>query len=162
MPTIKTFEEDDDIFHYKYGWYKYLKNLYQLFEEIIRTEITPDLFAAIPDILNEDTRHTYYSKLFRFILAIKMNGLRQGRRIDRYIKALPFISPFIMRLIKKQKGHYYLKNNDINSLDYKFALLSCFQFMSEDNTKLFELKMLQWEKNKSDLSFPVIQMTNLL
>ena len=27
------------------------------------------------------------------------------------------------------------------------ALLSCFQFMSDYNTKLFELKMLRWEEN---------------
>ena len=71
----------------------------------------------------------------------------KGGRIDRYITKMPFISPLIMRLLNKRKGHFYLKNNDLNSLDYKFALFSCFWFLNDYNTKLFELKLLQWEEN---------------
>lgn len=147
IPIDKSFEEDDDIYHYKYGWYEYLKNLYPLFEEIIKTEVTPDFFTAVPDLLDETESRNYYIAASKFVLAIKTKGLRQGGRIDRYIKKMNFISPLIQRLIKKQKGHFYLKNSDINSLDYKLALLSCFRFMSNDNTKLFELKILQWEKD---------------
>ncbi len=146
IPIDKSFEDDGDIYRYKYGWYEYLKNLYTLFKEIIKTEIKPDLFTAVPDLLDETEKRNYYITASKFLLAIKTKGLRQGGRIDRYIKTLPFISPLIMRLIKKQKGHFYLKNNDINSLDYKLALLSCFRFMNEDNAKLFELKTLKWEE----------------
>jgi len=148
IPIDKSFEEKDgDLYHFKYGWYEYLKELYPIFEEIMKTEVTPDLFAVIPDLLEEKERRTYYNTSSKFVLAIKTKGLRQGGRIDRYINKMNFISPFIKRLIKKQKGHYCLKNNDVNSLDYKLALFSCFRFMNEDNAKLFELKMLQWEEN---------------
>ncbi len=146
VPIDKSYEEDDGIYHYKYGWYEYLKNLYPLFEEIIKTEVAPDLFTAVPDLLDETEKRKYYAAASKFVLAIKLRGLRQGGRIDRYIKNLPFISPLIMRLIKKQKGHFYLKNSDINSLDYKLALLSCFHFYSDYNAKLFELKTLRWEE----------------
>ena len=147
-PIDKSYEQNNkDIFHYKYGLYDYLKGIYPLFKEIIKTEVTPDLFTAVPNILDEDTKLIYYARVFKFILAIKNKMLRQGRRIDRYIKDLPLISPLIMLLIKKQKEHFYLKNSDINSLDYKLALLSCFQFFNEDNAKLFELKMLKWGEN---------------
>lgn len=144
----KSFDDDNgDIYHYKHGWYEYLKNLYSLFEEIIKTEVTPDLFTAVPDLLNRTEIQNYYITVSKFVLAIKTRGLRQGGRIDRYVKTLPFISPLIMRLIKKQKGHFYLKNSDIKSLDYKLALLSCIRFYNEENAKLFELKALQWEEN---------------
>ncbi len=147
IPIDKSFEEDGDIYHYKYGWFEYLKNLYHLFKEIIKTQVEPDLFAAVPDLLDETENRIYYAAVSKFVLAIKTRGLRQGGRIDRYIKNINFLSPLIQRLIKKQKGHFYLKNNDINSLDYKLALLSCFRFMNKDNAKLFELKILQWEEN---------------
>ena len=105
-------------------------------------------FTDIPiDVLDRDTRREYYLKATKFVLAIKIRSLRQGGRIDRYIKNMPFISPILMRLIRTYKKHYYLKNSDTTSLDYKLALLSCFQFMSDYNTKLFELKMLRWEEN---------------
>lgn len=147
VPIDKSFDDDDeDIYHYKYGLYDYVKNLYPLFKEIIETEVTPDLFTAVPDVLDKDVSRDYYIKAIKFVLAIKLKGLRQGGRVDRYIAKMPFISPLLMRLLNKRKGHFYLKNNDMNSLDYKFALLSCFQFMNDYNTKLFELKMLRWEE----------------
>lgn len=146
IPTDKSFEEDNGIAHYKYGWYEYLNNLYPLFVEIIKTEVHPDLFTAIPELLNLKQQVSYYDTVSRFVLAIKTKGLRQGGRIDRYVKNMNFISPIIKRLIITRKGHYYLKNSNINSLDYKLALFSCFRFMNEDNAKLFELKMLQWEE----------------
>lgn len=147
VPIDKSYDEDvKDIFHYKFGLYDYIKGIYPLFKEIITTEITPDFFATVPDILDEGTKRIYYTKVIKFILAIKLNGLRQGGRIDRYVKDLPLISPLIMRLIKKHKGHFYLKNNDMNSLDYKLALFSCFRFFNEENAKLFELKALRWEE----------------
>ena len=149
VPLDKSAETNfEDIYHYKYGLYDYIKSIYPLFKEIISTEITTDLFAIIPDILDENTRSLYYTKVTKFILAIKLKGLRQGRRIDRYVKDLPFISPLIMRLIKKHKGHFYLINNDINSLDYKLALLSCFKYLNEEHHKIFELKIQHWYESK--------------
>lgn len=142
----KSFDDDGGIYHYKYGWYEYLKNLYPLFEKIIKTEVAPDLFCAVPDILDKTEQQKYYIAASGFVLAIKNRGLRQGGRIDRYIKKMNFISPLIRRLIITRKGHYYLKTSDINSLDYKLALLSCFRFMNEYNAKLFELKALRWEE----------------
>lgn len=147
IPIDKSFEEEDGIAHYKYGWYEYLNNLYPLFVEIIKTEVQPDLFAAIPELLDFKQQLNYYDTVSRFVLAIKTKGLRQGGRIDRYVKNMNFISPLIKRLIITRKGHYYLKNSNINSLDYKLALFSCFRFMNEDNAKLFELKILKWEEN---------------
>ena len=149
VPLDKSAETNyEDIYHYKYGLYDYIKSIYPLFKEIISTEITPDFFATIPDIIDEETKFLYYEKVTKFILAIKLKGLRQGRRIDRYVKDLPHISPLIMRLIKKHKGHYYLTNNDISSIDYKLALLSCFRFYNEENHKIFELKIEHWYNSK--------------
>lgn len=150
FPVAKIYEDCDndteDIFHYKYGMFEYLKSIYPLFKEIIDTEVETDFFIAVPDISYKKTEQEYRLKVEKFILAIKLRGLRQGRRIDRYVKSLPYISPFVRRLIRKYKGHFYLKNNDINSLDFKFALFSCFRFINSYNEKLFELKTLKWEE----------------
>ena len=144
-PTAKGYENDDDLEHYKNGLYEYLKDLYSLFVEIMKTEIEPDLFATVPDILDKSELPKYYAKTSKFVTAIKIKHLRQGSRIDRYVKELPFLSPFVNRLVKKHKGHFLLANSDTNSLDYKFALLSCIRFYSEENAKLFELKAQKWE-----------------
>lgn len=149
-PIDKSSEEDDnDIYHFKYGIYDYLKSVYPMFREIISTEIEPDFFASTPDILDLAERRAYYLQLTKFVVAIKMKKLRQGGCVDRYVKTLPFISPILRRLLKKQKGRYLLKNNDTDSLDYKLALLSCFSFYNAENAKLFELKMLRWEELRS-------------
>ena len=148
VPIDKSFDDDgEDIYHYKYGWYDYIKGIYPLFKAIIETEVTPDLFAVACDVLDNEVKRDYYERATKFVLAIKQKGLRQGGRVDRYVIKMPFIPPLIMRLLKKYKGHFYLKNNDLNSLDYKFALFSCFCFLNDYNTKLFELKLLQWEEN---------------
>jgi len=148
VPIDKSYEIDDDIFHYKYGLHEYLKGLYTIFREIITTEIEPDLFCAVPDILDKAEQRTYYVKATRFVKAIKLKKLKQGGCVDRYVKDLPFLSPFMMRLLVKRKGRFLLKNSDTDSLDYKIALLSCFHFYNEENAKLFELKILRWEELK--------------
>lgn len=117
-----------------------------MFKEIITTEVQPDLFSAVPDILDKTELRIYYQKVTKFVTAIRLKRLKQGGCVDRYVKDMSFISPFVMRLLKRKKHRYLLKNSDTNSIDYKLALLSCFQFMNDYNTKLFELKMLRWEE----------------
>lgn len=148
-PISKNFddEKENDIEHYKNGLYEYLKALYPMFAEIIKTDVEPDLFAAVPNILDKSALYLYYKQIMRFVKAIKMKHLKQGSCIDRYVKEMPLLSPFIKRLVRKHKGHFVLANSDTNSLDYKLALFSCFRFYNEENAKLFELKMLQWEEN---------------
>mgnify|MGYP001048027064 CR=1 FL=1 len=147
-PISKDYEdEENDIEHYKNGLYEYLKSIYQIFEEVINTDVMPDLFASVPNILNRRELNDYYSKTTKFVKSIKLKHLRQGGCIDRYVKELPLLSPFVKRLIKKRKGHFILANSNTDSIDYKLALLSCFRFYNEENAKLFELKLLQWEEN---------------
>lgn len=149
FPVEKLYEtpyDEEDIYHYKYGMFEYIKSLYPLFKEIISTEVEEDYFLEVPDISYKNPNKEYHYKVEKFIIAIKLRGLRQGRRIDRYVKSLPYISPFVLRLIKTYKGHFYLKNNNMNSLDFKLALLSCFRFINSYNEKLFELKMIKWEE----------------
>lgn len=146
VPINDDIESDYDIFPYKYGIYEYLKKLYELFQEIIKVGVSSEFFETIPNINPTQEKNIYYAKVTEFITAIKLKGLRKGSRVDRYFKGLSFLSPFIQRLIKIHNGHYILKNNDTDSLDYKLALLSCFRFYNEQNAKLFEMKILQWEK----------------
>ncbi len=149
IPTDKSYGDDDeDIFHYKYGLYDYIKSIYPLYKEIINTQVKPDLYEAVPDILDEEKQRTYYFKATRFVKAIKLKRLKQGGCVDRYVKDLKFMSPFIRRLLVKRKGRFILKNSNTDSLNYKLALLSCFRYMNEYNAKLFELKALRWEEIK--------------
>ncbi len=139
--------DDDEIYHYKYD-IRILKRVIRNLREIMTTEIKPDLYATVPDILDKEELRAYYFKATRFVKAIKLKKLKQCNCVDRYVKDLPFLSPFIMRLLIKRKGRYLLKNNNTDSLDYRLALFSCFRFYNENNAKLFELKMLRWEEPK--------------
>lgn len=121
-PKAAGTNKDYAILPFKYGLQDYLYRLYPLFRQIVITGALPDLFCP-PNSIDADN---YYAKVRKFVAAIKLEQLRQGSRIDRYIKDLPALSPYIARLIKYYKGHYLLANSDIESIDYKLALLACF------------------------------------
>lgn len=121
--------EDYAILPFKYGLQDYLYRLYPLFRRILITGALPDLFCP-PNVIDTDD---YNAKVRKFVAAIRLKQLRQGSRIDRYTKDLPALSPYVARLIKYYKGHYLLANSDIESLDYKLALLSCFTLPEQLN-----------------------------
>lgn len=135
---------------FKYGFQDYLSKLFELFIEIAETEI-PNLNDEniVPDIIDFSNYIEYQLTIQKLLSAIKIKHLRTGGCIDRYVKNLPFFSYFVNRLIKKQKDHYRLANNNIESLDYKLALLSSFHFLFPKNAKLFELKIKTWEERNS-------------
>ncbi len=121
-PKAAGTSKDYAILPFKYGLQDYLYRLYLFFRKIVITGALPDLFCPPSSIVSDD----YYINVRKFVAAIRLKQLRQGSRIDRYIKDLPALSPYIARLIKPYKGHYLLANSNIESLDYKLALLSCF------------------------------------
>ena len=123
-PKAAGTSEDYAILPFRYGLQDYLYRLYPLFRQVVNTGALPDLFFPPNGVDSND----YYSKARKFVAAIRLKQLRQGSRIDRYTKDLPALSPYIARLIKYYKGHYLLANSDIESIDYKLALLSCFTF----------------------------------
>lgn len=144
VPVDKRFaENDDDVYHYKFGLYDYIKQLYPLFRKIVATEVIADRFAVKVD---KKLWYVYCVNAARFVLDIKMKVLLKGNNADSYIKNLPYIPIMIGRLLTYKEGNYYLKNDDTDSLDFKFALFSCFMFYSVDNFRLFEVKMLNYSE----------------
>lgn len=122
-PKAAGTSKDYAILPFRYGLQDYLYRLYPLFRRIVTTGALPDLFCSPSGFDSDD----YYSKTRKFVAAIRLNQLRQGSRIDRYIKDLPALSSYVARLIKPYKGHYLLANSNIESVDYKLALLACFK-----------------------------------
>ena len=138
--------EDDTLYPFKNGLKEYIKDLYPLFKSIITLEIDYSFYDVLPQIDERKTRSDFYKMVSRFLVAIKVKRLRQGKCVDRYLKNLPFLPCFTDRLVSKRKGKYILKNSDTNSLDYKLALLCVLRFMKEENARIFELKALMWEQ----------------
>lgn len=128
-PKAAGTSEDYVILPFRYGLQDYLYRLYPLFRQVVITGLLPDLFCPPSGIDSGD----YYAKIRKFVAAIRVKQLRQGSRIDRYIKDLPSLSPYIARLIKPYKGHHLLANSDIDSIDYKLALLACFTLPTNYN-----------------------------
>lgn len=139
-------DEDDELEHYKNGLYEYLKDLYVIFRDVVKTEVEYDWFSLMPDISDKEERRAYDERAFAFVNAIRVLRLKVGGCVSRYFKGLPYVSPFLEKLVEKKRGRYFLKINDVNSLEYKLALLSCLRFIHAENTKLFELKMKRWEE----------------
>lgn len=134
------------IFPFKYDLKNYLQELYFLFEEIIDIKIEAKFFELISNI-NSRVEMIANNKLSqRFIAAIKLKKLRRGSRVDRYIKDIPCPSDLLKKLYCEKNGHYILVCNDVNNIEYKLALLSCFSFHTTENQKLFELKIKKWEE----------------
>ena len=129
-----------------FGFSKFIMSLYPLFKQIIKTEIDPtDIVPAFTDRKDETA---CYNRISKFLIAIKVRGLRQGECVNRYVRDLPYIPYFVQRLLRVEKNRYLLANSDTDSLDYKLAILSAIHFMSWENTKLFELKAQKWERKK--------------
>ena len=139
-------EPNNDLPRYKYGLQEYLQRLYDLYKDIIETEIHPEFYELIYPLQNRHELIKNFAFAKRFVAAIKLKKLKQGSRIDRYATYIIYRSEFLNRLVKSNKSHYLLANSDTNSLDYKLALLSCFTFYSSENASLFELKIKEWER----------------
>lgn len=144
-PKHKHSEDISTILPFKYGLKKYLEELYYLYKQILAISITPEFFELISPLDNYAALVKNNRLSQKFIATIKIKKLRKGSRIDKYVKNIPYPSDFLKKLYRKEKGHYILINNDANSIDYKFALFSCFFFHTAENQKLLELKIKKWE-----------------
>ena len=127
---------------YKRKLSEYLKELFPLFCDVMQTEI-PDPIQL--DFFREPVDLRSLSDLRDFLSVILLKGLRQGKRVDRYLKSLLPLTGYLRRLIRERNGHFYLENSDIQSLDYRLTLLSCFSFLSPENNHIFALKLHLWE-----------------
>ena len=149
---------EEDIPQYKFGLYEYLNDVYEIYKDILLTEARPDYFDYLYDFT--DRRKLIRNDVLtaKFVAAIKLRKLRQGRRIDRYIKEMTFRSEYLSRLIREHKGHYILANSDTESLDYKLALISSFSFCTEKEKDLFNPKIRAWEKQNREKSDELIHI----
>ncbi len=113
-------------------------------QKFSKSEIIEEQSNVFTDIKVNALIKFYYAEN----VAFKRINIGDAIPFDQYFEDLPYISPFLMRLIKNNKGKFYLKNDDCDSLDYILALFSCFEFINPHYIKLFEMKMLKWEQNK--------------
>ena len=143
----KQSKESETILPFKYGLQNYLEELYPLYEQIITEKVEPNFYDLISAINSQKDILVNNKLSQRFIAAIKINKLRQGSRIDRYIKDIQHPSDLVKKLFYERGGHYILINNDSTSIDYKLALISCFSFHTAENQNLLELKIKKWKEN---------------
>lgn len=148
-PQAREGTYEDDILPYKYGLHEYLINLFPLFLAIVNTKVKYEPFDIEYQVLDKEEKKANNQKAVKFIKAIKYHKLRQGGRIDRYVKGLP-LSICLQKLVKSSKGHFILKNSDTDSLDYKLALFSAMYFNGKENETLFELKIVEWLKQQQN------------
>lgn len=96
----------------------YADNVNEIFARAPKAAGTSEAYAILPFKYGlQDYLYRLYPLFRRIVIA----------------GALPDLSPYIARLIKYYKGHYLLTNSDIESLDYKFALLACFTLPTNYN-----------------------------
>lgn len=132
-----------DAFPFKNGLHEYLINLYPLFNRITNFELPDEIGAGSGEYID-------YEKAAKFLKAIYFSKVQRGRRINRYTEGwrLPLL---IRRLVKFYNGNYYLLNNDVESLDYKLALLSAVDFDGDGQEIQFSKKLIYWaELHASD------------
>lgn len=121
---------------------KYLFGLLPLFTEVLNVEVDYKAF----DVMTMPTeRMTDYPKWQKFVTAILLNQLRSGSRIDRYVEDFTDAPLYVSRLIERKGKDFYLAPVNTN-YEFAFALFSLMQFMSDENSRIFRLKMLEWER----------------
>lgn len=142
----RVYDDSLDIMPYKNGLYEYLKKVYDIFRDVITFDAACSIEKNVSNNASYLKNTDYFEKLTEFIADIKIRPIGIGTCVDKYLKDLPYISPYVQRLVTKEDGHFYLTENDAQKTEYITALFSCFDFSTEYNTKLFESRMLRWEK----------------
>lgn len=73
---------EEDIPQYKFGLYEYLNDVYEIYKDILLTEARPDYFDYLYDFT--DRRKLIRNDVLtaKFVAAIKLRKLHQGRRIS--------------------------------------------------------------------------------
>lgn len=141
--------ENDDIYleNFNTKICNYIKNLYPLFEQIVEQKVEYDIYNLITDVTNSEQKelNKNISKLLVNIICL---GKRRGSRVDSYMKKISKITPCLSKIIKLKKGHYYIENNDTDSIDFKLALLSTFNFMMIENFVFFNQKIQNWSAHQ--------------
>ena len=125
---------------------KYLFGLLPLFTEVLNVEVKYDAFDLITTEQASDAEYPLWQ---RFVTSILIKPIRSGSQINRYVKNFSNAPYYIRRLIEKKGKNFYLKPVDIDSYEYAFALFSLMQFVNDENGKLLELKMLEWERKRA-------------
>lgn len=126
----------------------YLFGLLPLFKEVLNTEVKYDVFNVIPT--DKTVGIAEYPKWKKLITDILIKPIKSGSKINRYIENITNAPYYVSRIIEQKGKKFYLKLLDIKSYEYAFALFSLMQFMNEENGKLFELKMREWERNQKE------------
>ncbi len=138
--------DDDGLLPFKCGLKEYLLELFPLFVQIASYPVEHDAF----DVMRSDSEKAQEDvrACRELITNIKIKGIKQGKCVNKYVKNLSHIPHFASKLLTENKGKYVLSNADIQSRDYKLALLSLLPFRNPENAALFELKAKAWlEKN---------------
>lgn len=125
----------------------FILNLYPTFKQIAQQKIEYEFYDVIP-LLSKDEELKQNTALTKLLINIAFRGKRVGAKIDRYVKQLVYVPKYLKTIIKNKKGHYYIINNDIESMDYKIAFLSAFDFKSRENYQIWYMKLDKWIAQK--------------
>lgn len=148
-PQSKRKDDDENGLHpfNKEGLSGYIMRLFPLFRNILATKVEYGFFEIASPFSDRVVQTACYEKIAKFLVAILTRGLRQGGCVDRYLKDLPYLPYYVKRLIKVKRGRFLLANSDVESLDFRLAVLSAIHFMNAEHTQLFELKARKWAGN---------------
>ena len=128
----------------KNGLNGYIMRLFPLFREILQTDAAYDYFELVSPFPDRFTQTACYEKIAAFLVAVITRGPRQGKCVDRYVKDLPYLPYYVKRILKMKNGRFILANSDMESLDFRLAVLSAIHFMNAEHTQLFERKARKW------------------
>lgn len=152
FPTYKkNLDVGTELVNFKHGLKDYIEGLYLIFCEIMDTQVTVDALDLIPQFSDKKMYSQYKENFFKFLVAVKTKGIRQGTTVDRYIQDLPIQNIFLQRIVKFQNRHYRLINNNTSSIEFKLAFITSIPFMNQCNDRLFELKAEVWEMKRKKL-----------
>ncbi|MDE5562549.1 MAG: hypothetical protein K2J01_03260 [Clostridiales bacterium] len=122
----------------------YLFGILPLFTEVLNVEAECNAFDLITT--DKQAHANEYNVWLKFVTSILLERLSSGCLINKYVKDMKNAPHYISRLIDKKGDNFYLNNIDINSYVYIFALFSLMIFKNDENGKLLELKMREWER----------------
>lgn len=147
-PKGRTAEYSGGLTSYKYGFDKYIKELFPLFSEIMYTEAEEAPGDGAPAFADRHARALNYGKICRFLVAVRGKRLKPGGCVDRYIKGIEYLPRYVRGVLKEVNGKYFLAC-DADSPKLKLACLAAANFMDVRHTRLFEQKTVAWEKKRT-------------
>ncbi len=130
---------DDKMFFFCDEMRAYIDGCFPLFLEVLSQDVACDAFSlALP--MPVGILRAGKNRMAKFLADVYLQGMRKGQNVTKWFAGALYVPPQVQALVRTQGKKILLACDDVQSVEYKLALLSVVMFLSAENTALYDVK----------------------